>query len=485
MIKGQLLSEEGAICFSSEYPSPTYLENGISFLSTKESEEIVYRIINELVKRSDEDVSCVCFSSLGESFALLDEDGESINDFILFVSDLGEEECNQVRNKISDEEISQIAGLIPNRMFSFSKLMWIKKNKRELYNSTSKFVMVAQYMVYRLTNTICCDYSLATRTMLFDVKNKKWSKKLIDICDLDSSIFPDLYPADKIIGRVSAEASRKTGLSQNCAVLVSGHDQMMATLGAGVYQNGMANDGTGTAECLTVTFDHIPTDFNFYKNNFCIVPYIIDGLYLTYAFTSTAGALLKWHRNYLSPLEREEIEKDGEDYYSHYSNADINLPTNLLVLPHFDGTGTPYLDSSSSGAILGLSQKTTKEEIYFALMEGSSFEINLCIDLLKKSGINVSSLSVNGGGAKSSSWLKIKANVFNKDIKTLSSPEGGIFGCFLMSMKAITNLSYEKLIKKYVKTKEIIRRDENLVNKYKANFEKYKRIYPAIKNIWR
>ena len=160
-------------------------------------------------------------------------------------------------------------------------------------------------------------------------------------------------------------------------VLVSGHDQVMAAVGSGLIEGGMANDGIGTAECISVILDHIPESMDFYKNNFCVVPYVIEGLYITYAFISSGAALLKWHRDCLSSYQKEEFEKQGINYYQYYSTRPIQLPTSLLVLPHFNGSGTPLLDASSSGAIIGLSLQTTKEEIYYALMEGASFEISL------------------------------------------------------------------------------------------------------------
>jgi len=484
MIKGQLIDQKGSIKCTSERPSPTYTNNGVAYLSTTKSQEAVFSIIKDLAAASDEDVSAIAFSSIGESFSCVDKDGKSINDFILFVSDLGEEECQELRNKLGNEKVARTAGAITNRMYSFSKLMWLKKKHPEIYNKTNKFLMVAGYMVYRLTGKLTCDYTLAARTLCFDVKNKAWSKEIIDACGLDLSIFPELREADSIVGTVTKEVAKELGLSEKCVVLASAHDQVMAAIGSGLHKAGMANDGIGTAECLTISFDKIPTNYDFYKNNFCVIPFFVNNLYLTYAFTSTAGALLKWHRDYLGPLENKEDEAKGLDYYVDYSSRNVQIPTSLLVLPHFGGSGTPYLDGNSTGAILGLNQRTTKDEIYFALMEGASYEIKLCAQLCKKCGVKTTSISVNGGGAKSPSWLNIKANVLKHNLKTLTSPEGGIFGCFMCCMKALNpEVSYEELIKRFIKTKKIIKYDANLSNLYAQKFVNYKKIYPFTKKL--
>lgn len=486
MIKGQLLNEKGLVLFKSSYDSPSYSKDGVSFISCTQSEEIVLNIIKELVEHSTDEVGYICFSSFGEAFALIDKNGKPANDFILFVSNLGEEQVQQVRAKMSDEEISSIVGCRPDRMFSFSKLMWIKENHPEIYNKTDKFLMVAQYMVYVLTGKVVCDYTCGSRSMCLDIRNKTWSKKVIDACGLDLRIFPDLVPTDSIVGNVTKKVADLTGLSTNCKVLASGHDQVMAAVGSGICKSGMANDGIGTAECLTVCFDNIPEKYDFYKNNLCVVPYILDGLYVTYAFITTGGALLNWFKKYLCPIEAAQLKAEGQNLYTYYNAKEVKIPTNLFVLPHFDSTGTPYLDSESSGCILGLNQYTTKEEIYFALMEGASYEIKANLSILSKNGIKISSISATGGGAKSVEWLTIKANIYGRNIRTLSSPEGGIFGCFILCLKKLhPEMSYEELMKKFIRTKKVIKKDRELVNLYKNKFIKYRRIYSETKKIWR
>lgn len=485
MIKGQLINDAGQLISTSERKSPTFFDNGVSFLSTQQSEQIVYEIINDLVKESDEPISTIGFSSLGEAFACIDKDGNAIQDFILFVSDLGQEECDYLKTKMSDEEVAHIAGVVPNKMFSFSKLMWIKKHRPDIYEKIDKFLMVAQYMVYRLTGAKVCDYTLASRTMLFDIRQKVWSKKLIEACGLKESMFPEIKKTSDFAGNISKNAAKLTNLPENCMVLVSGHDQVMAAVGSGLIEGGMANDGIGTAECISVILDHIPESMDFYKNNFCVVPYVIEGLYITYAFISSGAALLKWHRDCLSSYQKEEFEKQGINYYQYYSTRPIQLPTSLLVLPHFNGSGTPLLDASSSGAIIGLSLQTTKEEIYYALMEGASFEMRYNIDLLSKGGIKIDKLSANGGGSKSPSILEIKANIYKKNIRTLTSLEGGIFGCFLLGMANLLNKDIKDLVHKFIKTKRVYKKDNELSSKYQEKYKHYKKLYPEIKRIMR
>lgn len=486
MIKGQLLDDSGFVIATKEFTSPTYIDGGVSYLNALESKNIVFKIIKHLTSSTTDSVKGICFSCLGEAFVLVDKVGNPIHDFILFVSDLGEKECKTLLTKMNSSRISEISGAYPNKMYSFSKLMYLKNEKPELYNKAHKMLMVAPYMIFNLTGEYSCDYSLAARTLCFDIRNKVWSEEIISACELNYDLFPQLFKADQIVGYIKEDISKELGLSTDCCVLASGHDQFMAAIGSGLNKVGMANDGTGTAQCITILFDKIPNNQSFYKNNFCVIPYLYENTYLTYAFISTGGALLKWHRDFLSPLENKQCNVEGKDYYVELSSKGINLPTSLLILPHFSGSGTPYMNSDSKGAILGLTTETTKEEIYFALMEAATFEIKQNIALIKSQGIKVNNISATGGGAKAPVWLKIKANIYGVNIKTLSTPEGGIYGCFILLNKALKIYdSYDEIIYKFVKYKNIMKPDKSLKIDYSKVYNKYKKIYSSINKIWR
>ena len=477
VIKGQLLSENGSILLSREYESPVYNKDGVAFIDAKKLKEIFKRIIEELAKSSKEKIEYICANSLGEAFVALDENGNELNDFILFISDLGERETKELLKNISPEEVSTITGLYPNKMFSFSKLMRIKENQPDIYHRIYKILSPVGYLIYLLTGKFSYDYSLATRTMLFDIRKLDWSNKIISACGLDRRILPNLYRADEVVGEVNSLDYLK-----GCKVLAGGHDQMMAALGAGLYAPKMANDGTGTAECITTVLDKIPSEFSFYKNNFCVVPYLIKNTYLTYAFLASGGSLLKWHRNNLSPMEKEQYK---ENYYNHYSSCDVSLPTSLIVIPYFSGSGTPRINSNDKGAIIGITQETTKEEIYFALMEGATYEMRYNIELLKNAGVEINKMTTTGGGSKSSKWLEIKASVYGQEVATLSTPEGGIYGCYLAIKHVKENIDYVELLKTDVKVKKTWKPDQLLSEKYSELYKKYRNICSAIEDTWR
>lgn len=482
MVKGQLLDDNGTILHTAKYESPTYAADGVFYLDASKLKVIIFDTIKSLVQKSETPVKAICTSTLGEAFVLIDKNGTPLNDFILFTSNLGEKEKDKLLTKIDPLEVAEIAGLYPNKMFSFSKLMWLKKAKRELYDKADKILLVTGYVAYLLTGEKVSDYSTASRTMLLDIKHKCWSQKLIELCELKTSLFPSLMNADEMVGSVKSDIALELGLNQDCIVLAGAHDQYMAAIGSGLYAEGDANDGTGTAQCVAAVFSVITDTETFYKNNYCVVPYINKDTYITYAFLNTGGALLKWHRDYLSPLEHNTLK---EQYYGYYSNQNVKLPTSLLVMPHFSGSGTPHLCGDDTGAILGLTTETTKAQIYFALMEGATYEMKFNLEVLKKSGITISHMSATGGGSKNKSWLKIKANIYDTEVNTILTPEGGIYGCFIVMKHYETKVPYKELFAKYVTKGRSYKPNEQLARKYNEQYQKYKRIYNLTKEIWR
>jgi len=483
-IKGQILNQYGDVLAYEEEATPVLEKDKISYISPQSLQKSTFKVIRSLAKQVNGEINVMCFSSFGEAFTLIDNQGQTICDFILFISSIGNEEIDQLDKKISRQKIQSIAGVNPNRMFSISKLLYIKNHQPNLYKRAQKLLLVAPFIVYALTGVVQCDYTLASRTMCLDVKNKTWSKDIIEKANLNINLFPPLHECSEIVGQIKSDIARQLGINSNCIVLASGHDQLMAAIGSGINKQGMAADGTGTAECLTIAFKDIPTNESFYDSNYCIVPYIIPHTYITYAFTSTGGGLLKWFKDKLLPIENKAFITEGKDFYQEYSNKKINLPTSLLVLPHFDGTGTPYLDAESMGAIIGLTQSTTRGEIYFALMESTTFEIRLNISLLEKEGIHINEIIATGGGAKSDSWLQMKSDILNQKITTVVQSETGIYGCYILCMHALfPHLSFEELISNKQRQKCFYVPNSDLANLYSDKFVKYIKMYPLIKQL--
>lgn len=410
------------------------------------------------------DIAGIGVSSFGETFVMTDEAGKPLHPALLYTDPRGEEECKQLVTKIGEREIANITGLRPHEMYSISKMMWIRKYHLDIYKKAKHIFLMEDYVVFHLNGKAQIDYSLATRTMAFDIHTLQWSDKIFEAAGIDQKLMAEVVPTGTAAGKVTAEASIATGLSRETVVVSISHDQVAAAVGAGVFDGDTAVDGAGTVECLTPIYDSVPDINVMYQGFYSVVPYVIPGKYAAYAFSYTGGALMQWCVDTLAKkeklsagklgesantlLEREyamKIRSENQPKGCIYSPDQKQLeqlvldakPSGLLVLPHFAGAATPYMDTGSKGAILGLTTETTTAEIYRGCMEGVVYEMYLNMQSLKGSGIHFTKMRATGGGAHSKVWMQMKADVLGLPITALETVDAGTVGSAMLTGIAI------------------------------------------------
>ncbi len=420
------------------------------------------------------DVEAIGVTTFGETFVALDENDEPLLPAILYTDPRGEKECQTLCDIMGTEKIIAISGMKPHAMYSLPKIMWIKNNKPDVYAKIKHILLMEDYIVYKLTKNACIDYSLATRTMAFDIKNKCWSDEILAAAGVDKSLLAKPVAAFNIAGEIRDELAEKLGIKKGIKIVNGAHDQVASAVGAGVFEVGQAVDGTGTVECITPIFDHIPDSKELYDKGFCVIPYVFDGTYVSYAFSFTGGASIKWYRdNFANDKSYKELDESVR-----------TSPTGILIMPHFAGAATPYMNNNSKAAFIGVTLEHNNSDMYRALMEGVTYEIMLNIKHLKNFGINPEKLFATGGGASSDVWLQIKADILNRPITSLSSKEVGTCGTCMMTGVAIgLYKNLEEAKEKFVKEKKTYMPNPENIPIYEKYFNAYQKIYDAVNPI--
>ena len=432
----------------------------------------VMSVISDVTSKYE--LSAFGVTTFGETFVAIDKNDEPLFPSMLYTDPRGSEECKELIEKLSEKKLISISGVKPHQMYSLPKVMWIKNNHPDIYKNIKRILLMEDYIVYMLTGNAYIDYSLAARTMAFDIRNKCWSDEIFNAAGVDTKLFSTPCKAFNVAGELKDEIKKKLNISYSIKIVNGSHDQVAAAVGAGVFEVGQAVDGTGTVECVTPVFDHIPENETLYNEGYSVVPFIFDGTYVCYALSFTGGAVIKWFRDNLS------TEKD-------YAKLDTNLsdePTGILVLPHFAGAANPYMDNDSKASIIGLTLEHNSSDFYKALMEGVTYEIMNNIEHLESFGIKPEKLMATGGGAKSEAWLQIKADITNRPITSLTSLETGACGTCMMVGVAIG--LYKDLYeakKCFVQEKKTYTPNPQKVEIYKKYFNAYKNIYIATKPI--
>ena len=422
-------------------------------------------------------------TSFGETFAMLDENDNVLAPSMLYTDPRGKEQCARLENMIGNEKITLLTGVAPNEMYSISKIMWLKDNMPQAYSKCKKILLGEDFIVYTLTGKRQIDYSLAARTGAFDIENKCWSKEIFDAAGVDLSLMSTPCEAGCVAGDILESIKEKLGISYDLTIVNGCHDQVAAMIGAGVFEKGIAMDGTGTVECIPVVFDDIPKELSVYSGGYSVVPFI-NGKYACYALSFTGGATLKWFRDNLSADEYEKCKEKGENIYAYLDSKVPEEPTDILVLPHFAGAATPYMDTSSKAAFVGVTLETTKYDLYKALMEGTSYEILLNFNTLKNFIGEVKEIRATGGGASSAVWLQIKADILGTKICAMTCKEVGAAGT--AALAGVASVVYSDLSSAISLLSGVSKEyfpDDSRAEKYSAHYEKYKDLYNAISSL--
>lgn len=447
--------------------------------------EMIFNAVLKVLKQAATrfpDFEAVGITTFGETFAVLDDNDKILLPSMLYTDTRGAEETEFLLKNIGEEKIISIAGVKPNQMYSLPKIMWIKNNMPNVYKKAKRILLMQDYIVYKLTGVAQIDYSLAARTMSFDIKNKIWSDEILATAGVDKNLLSRPVPTGSLAGTILQKIAQKLGLSQNMKVISGAHDQVASAVGAGVLEVGKTVDGTGTVECLIPVFDHIPENGGLYNEGYSVVPYVLVDTYVCYALSFTGGATLKWLRDNFAIHEKELAEQKCENVYANLDTKIPDAPTELLILPHFAGAATPYMDSGSKAAILGLTLEHTLYDIYKALMEGVTFEIMTNIEHLESFGINTTEFYATGGGALSDVWLQIKADILNKPVTALASKGAGACGTCMMTAVAIGEYKNLKAAaKKFVTAKKTVYPNSERTEIYRRAFERYKKLYSAVR----
>ncbi len=420
-------------------------------------------------------------TSFGETFVLLDKDNEPLCPAMLYTDPRGAEECGELVQKLGSGRLIQITGLKPHPMYSMPKLMWIKKHSPELYSRVTHVFLIEDYIVYMLTGKNQIDYSLATRTMAFDIHELKWSADVFEAADVDPAVFSKPVPTGTSAGEFRPSLTAELGLPRNVIAVSVSHDQVAAAIGSGVFDDSCAVNGSGTVECITPVFEHADAKI-MAESNYSIVPYIIPGKYVCYSFSYTGGAIIKWFADNLAGYAAEEAKAHGRSIYAELEDNWNNQPTGLLVLPHFAGAATPYMDAGSKGAIVGLTVANTQNDIHLAIMEGICYEMLLNIERLREAGIEIRQLRATGGGANSRVWLQMKADILNIPVTALRSAEAGAAGsAMLVGIALGVFCDLREAASVIVTERKTYLPRPDVHQKYQSCFERYKKLYNAIR----
>jgi xylulokinase len=448
-------------------------------------EQIKHTIGKAVSGAAGDPVKALAVSSLGEAVVPVTLDRQVLGPSILNFDVRGAEYLDRLRSILPDERLYRINGNTLGNHYGLTKLLWIKEHQSELYRRADKFLLWESFVSFMLGAEPVVDYSLANRTLLFDVDRETWSDELLELTGLDHAKLPGTAPSGTVIGAVSRRVADELGLPANVAIVTGAHDQCANAVGCGVIQPGRAVYGMGTFICVTPVFECRREPGVMMEQGLNTEHHAVPGQYVTFIYNQ-GGSLLKWFRDTFAASERKRAAETGADIYAALISEIPAGPSRIIVLPHFTITGPPKFIADSCGLIAGLQLETSRGDILKGILEGTTFYLRECLESLPATGIEITDFRAAGGGSRSDAWIQICADIMGRPFVRPKITEAGVLGAAIIAGVGCGIFpTLEVGVEAMVKLERTFEPDLKMHALYQGRFEKYKQLWPLMKDYLR
>lgn len=473
-VKLLLMDSEGKICniVSKEYP--LYFPNpGWSEQNPEDWYTQTMIGIKELLEGVDKSqVAGISFGGQMHGLVILDKEDKVIRPALLWNDGRTFEECDYLNQVIGKEKLSEYTANISFTGFTAPKILWVKNKEPENFAKIEKIMLPKDYIAYKLTGVHCTDVSDASGMLLFDVKNRRWSKEMCEICGINESQLAKCYESYETVGCVLPKIAEELGVSDSVKVAAGAGDNAAAAVGTGTVGNGMCNISLGTSGTIFISAKEFGVDKYNALHSFAHA----DGSYHLMGCMLSAASCNKWWM--------EDI-LDTKEFAKEQANITKLGKNHVYFLPYLMGERSPHNNPNARGTFIGMTMDTTREDMTQAMLEGVAFALRDSFEVAKSLGIQVERSKICGGGAKSPLWKKIIANVLNVKLDVIESEEGPAMGGAMLAAVACGEYdTVEEIAAKFVKIIDTVEPEPELVAAYEERYAKFKEIYPMCKPLY-
>lgn len=473
-VKLLLMDSEGKIqkIVSREYPL-YFPHPGWSEQKSEDWFEQSMEGIKELVSECDKSqVAGISFGGQMHGLVALDKDDRVIRPAILWNDGRTGEETDYLNQEIGKDKLSEYTANIAFAGFTAPKILWMKKHEPENFAKICKIMLPKDYLAYCLSGSFCTDVSDASGMLLMDVKNRCWSKEMMDICGITEEQLPKLYESYEVVGTLKPEIAEKLSLSAEVKVIAGAGDNAAAAVGTGTVGDGMCNISLGTSGTIFISSKTFGVDQYNALHSFAHS----DGHYHLMGCMLSAASCNKWWN--------EDILKTN-DFAAEQANITKLGENQVFYLPYLMGERSPHNNPDARAMFIGMSMDTTREDMTQAVLEGVTFGLRDSLEVAKSLGIKIERTKICGGGAKSALWKKILANIMNLKVDVIESEEGpALGGAMLAAVGCGEYPDVETVAKKVVKVVDTVEPEPELVAKYEERYQKFRKIYPTVKGLF-
>lgn len=474
--KAAIMDEKGNIYqYAHEKYSFTFPETGYVELSPIEIYEKSQKVLMCLGPNS-EDVVAMSISTFGEAFALLNGEGQPLYPFMSYADCRGKEELDEAVEKIDMHRLFEITGAYPNQSFSLLKLLWLQKHRPELVSQAEHFCLVQDYLHYMYTGNFGVDRSLASKSLMYDLKKKTWSQEILETFHIPKEWMPPVYTSGTSMGYIKPDLAEKLHLPSTMQVFVGCHDQCSTALGGGGVVAGDLIVGEGSTECMNwiVSDEILEQAEQVYEKRMCLEPFAVDGLYLLPCAMLTCGNAVNW---FVHTFQDAYLANSSQSDVFGALEAQMTKRTSLIFTPHLTNVNIMNPETQIDGGFVGVVLETKLGEFYTSVLQGINFESKWNRNLYEEFHLPIHKMICTGGLTKSSIFLQMKADVFQEIIAHVSNTETSILGQGVIC--AVATGTYSTYVDA-IKAMAPAVRDYEPQDDYEALYNRYKAVRNAL-----
>ncbi len=429
--------------------------------------------LGELLEDCDKDkVAGISFGGQMHGLVVLDREDRVIRPAILWNDGRTGRQTDYLNQTIGKEKLSACTANIAFAGFTAPKILWMKENEPDDHKKIAKIMLPKDYLAYKLSGSFCTDVSDASGMLLLDVKNRCWSKEMIQICGISEEQLPRLYESYEVVGTLRPGIAAQLGLSRDVKVIAGAGDNAAAAVGTGTVGDGRCNISLGTSGTIFISSKKFGVDENNALHSFAHA----DGNYHLMGCMLSAASCNKWWN--------EDILR-ATDFASEQRGITKLGENQVFYLPYLMGERSPHNDPKARALFMGMTMDTTREDMTQAVLEGVSFGLRDSLEVARSLGLKIQRTKICGGGAKSPLWKRMIANIMNMKVDVIESEEGpALGGAMLAAVGCGEYPDVETIASKLVKVIDTVEPEPELVEKYEERYQKFRKIYPTVKALF-
>ncbi|MCD7820560.1 MAG: xylulokinase [Lachnospiraceae bacterium] len=420
----------------------------------------------------------------GQSWSAIavDRDGKCLYNTPIWMDTRAKDICDRVTEEIGEDTIFAVAGNSLQPSYTTAKILWYRENLPEVYGQIHQILQSNSYIAFRLTGVFSQELSQGYGLHCFDMHRGVWDFEMCEKLGIPEEFLPPIFNCDDVIGTVTEQAARETGLTPGIPVVAGGLDAACGTLGTGVLHDGETQEQGGQAGGMSICTETYRAD-----PRLILSFHVVPGKWLLQGGTTGGGGVMRWMEQEFAGYERLMSQEMGKSSLEQLNELAGKVPAGsegLVFLPYMSGERSPIWDVNAKGVFYGLDFSKTKGHLFRAAMEGVAFSLRHNLEVAKEAGAEAKILRAMGGSANSLLWTQIKADVTGKPIVVPSSDTATTLGAALLAgVGTGFYADYEEAVSLTVKETRRHEPDFGKKKIYQKNYETYLALYENLKGI--